>query len=175
MEAAGILIPPLEVFGHEEHYKLEEFQHSQPTSMNDGAGAAVSQGRQPRAPQGGGIRHHKSPMNGASHQPLASAPVGEGPAGPGLSPVDGIGATGDEWTHAGRTYCWMGEERMAQVGVTAGVKKVIAAVVASAKPGGKAAKGKPGAKRKAAAAATEGAGAPQQAKLSAFFKKKAGE
>ena len=83
--------------------------------------------------------------------------------------------TGEPWTRRGRTYCWMGEERMAQVGVTAGVKKVIAAVLASAKPGGgkAAAKGKPAAKRKAAAAAaTVAAGAPQQQKLSAFFAKK---
>jgi len=84
--------------------------------------------------------------------------------------------TGKPWTRRGRTYCWMGEERMAQVGVTAGVKKVIAAVLASAKPGGgkAAAKGKPAAKRKAAAAAaTDAAEAPQQQKkLSAFFAKK---
>lgn len=87
------------------------------------------------------------------------------------APADADSATGEPWTRRGRTYCWMGEERMAEVGVTAGVKKVIAAVIASTKPGSKAAaKGKPGTKRKAAA--TEAAGAPQQQKLSAFFAKK---
>ena len=37
-------------------------------------------------------------------------------------------AQGKAWTHDGSTLCFMDEAHMAEVGVTAGVKKVIAAV-----------------------------------------------
>ena len=42
----------------------------------------------------------------------AAAPAGEG---------------GAQWESGGRTYCWMDASEMARVGVTSGVKKVIAA------------------------------------------------
>ena len=38
------------------------------------------------------------------------------------------------WVHAGRSWCWMGPAQMASVGVTAGVKKVIAAVCDQSRP-----------------------------------------
>ena len=39
---------------------------------------------------------------------------------------------GAQWESDGRTYCWMDAVAMARVGVTSGVKKVIAAVLARA-------------------------------------------
>lgn len=92
-------------------------------------------------------------------------------------PADGGGGGGDAWSHGGHRLCWMGAEQMAAVGVTAGVKKVIAAVEARREGGGAeggsaskrgAGQGGKGAKRKAAAQDQEGA----QPKLSAFFGKK---
>ena len=37
------------------------------------------------------------------------------------------GEGGAQWESGGRTYCWMDAAEMARVGVTSGVKKVIAA------------------------------------------------
>ena len=81
------------------------------------------------------------------------------------------------WTSdEGRAYEWMTEERMAEVGVTAGVLKVVGAVKGAAKGAAPSARGKAGkdgaarSKRKAPDEETA-----QQPKLSAFFKKKPSE
>ena len=68
----------------------------------------------------------------------------------------------EEWTRDGRTYCWMSAARMGDVGVTAGVLKVIAAVESAT--GGAKAKAK--AKRPSAAKAEAD---KKQPKLSTFF------
>lgn len=74
------------------------------------------------------------------------------------------------WVGDGRTYCWMDAGQMASVGITAGVKKVIAAVSAGARgkqpAGGKKAAG---AKRKA-----DAVNDAQQPKMSNFFGPKGG-
>ena len=76
-------------------------------------------------------------------------------------------AVGDAWTHGGRTYCWMGAAQMGEVGVTAGVLKVIAAVDAATSAKGAATKAPArGGKRAAAAAVAADA---KQPKLSSFF------
>jgi len=90
--------------------------------------------------------------------------------GGGEGGVGGEGEVGGEevWTRGGRMYSWMSEQRMREVGVTAGVLKVIAAV--SSAIGAGAAPGKPGGARgKCKAPASDSA---QQPKLSAFFGKK---
>jgi hypothetical protein len=79
------------------------------------------------------------------------------------------------WTGSGgRTYCWMAEARMKEVGVTAGVLKVIAAVRGATGGGGGTGKARPnagaagGSKKRKAAAASDSV---QQRKISAFFGK----
>ena len=74
---------------------------------------------------------------------------------------------GSHWESDGRTYCWMDAAAMARVGVTSGVKKVIAAVLAGV-PGGGGGGGKPQRGKKRAAAAPE----TSQPTLSKFFGQK---
>ena len=71
---------------------------------------------------------------------------------------------GAQWESDGRTYCWMDAAAMARVGVTSGVKKVIAAALAGA-PGSGGGGGKPQRGKKRAAAAPE----CSQPTLSKFF------
>ena len=87
---------------------------------------------------------------------------GQGAAGAATS-IDSM-AVGAEWTRTGRSYCWMDTARMSEVGVTAGVLKVIAAVDGAT--GGAKAKAPPKGKRAAAASAATD---KKQPKLSSFF------
>jgi len=78
---------------------------------------------------------------------------------------------GAQWESDGRAYCWMDAAAMARIGVTSGVKKVIAAVLASAPgaPGGGGSGGKPRRGKKRAVAEPESS----QPTLSNFFAKRA--
>jgi len=71
---------------------------------------------------------------------------------------------GVPWNCHGRMMCWMNLERMTEVGVTAGVKKVISAVHEHRNP---TAKPRGGNKRKKDLSVEAG-----QSKLSSFFTKK---
>ena len=90
-------------------------------------------------------------------------------------PAGGAAASSSaQWTAGRRSYRWMDEAQMKEVGVTAGVLKVIAAVRAARGEdgeGGTAAK-RPAAKRKGGAAAAGSETDARQPKLSSFFKKK---
>ena len=122
----------------------------------------------PRTPLAATIEHIFSHVRHTMHVEFAEVgQEGEAqlPASARSEAAGGAGPPAREWRAAGRVYSWMGDAQMKQVGVTTGVRKVIAAV--SAAGSGAKATGPKG-KRKAAAGGED----RQQAKMSQFFKRK---
>ena len=105
------------------------------------------------------LEHIFSHVRHTMHVEHAASP----PPTAGEVKEEGEGAA-EPWTSNGRTYCWMGEQRMREVGITAGVLKVIAAVESAT---GRTSANKSAGKRKSTASVDT-----TQPKMSKFFSRK---